>query len=80
LSALKSSIKDDAAFAQHHALRSATILHQLAELVAHANSDEETLAVLRSKKSAIIPNADNSFLEEGLINFYLKSVESNEEK
>ena len=80
MSELKGAIKADAIFAQHHALKSATILHHLAELVVHANSDEETLAVLRSRKSAIIPNADNSFLEEGLINFYCKSVEPNEEK
>jgi hypothetical protein len=80
LSELKSAIKADAIFAQHHALKSATILHHLAELLVPANSDEEALAILRSKKSAIIPSADSAFLEEGLINFYLKSAGSNEEK
>lgn len=77
---IKSAIKADAIFAQRYALKSAGILSQLAELVAPARSEEEAVTALRSKKSSIIPSADNSFLEEGLINFYLKSVETNEEK
>lgn len=80
MSELKTTIASDAGFAKNHALRSAAILQALAELVALAASNEEVVSALASRKSAIVAGSDNAFLEEGIINFYLKSVKMNEEK
>lgn len=80
MSELKNTIASDAGFAKYHALRSAAIVQSLAEIVALAASDEEAVSVLASRKSAIVVDSDNAFLEEGIINFYLKSVKMNEEK
>ncbi len=80
MSGLKQTIAADAGFAKNHALRSAAIVQSLAELVALAASDEEAVSALSSRKSAIVAGSDNAFLEEGIINFYLKSVKMNEEK
>jgi len=80
VSELKQTIAADAGFAKNHALRSAAIVQSLAELVALAASDEEVVSALASRKSAITRGSDDAFLEEGIINFYLKSVKMNEEK
>lgn len=80
MSGLKQTIAADAGFAKYHALRSAAIVQSLAELVASTVSDEEAACALNNRKSAIVAGSDNAFLEEGIINFYLKSVKMNEEK